>query len=341
MYQSIFTAKAGQQATWSEAMAAAGMDWTVSKHQFSSPITGQPVEAWGIFRDDTNALLGSVGPAFQPVQNREMGTHIDGIINAAGAKYETAGALNGGSRVWALARLPQADIRITGTDDITKSYLLAAQGHDGTLSYILKYTGIRVVCRNTLTAAIKGSGEQIKTKHTANVQSRLTDAIAAVKGIGATIQDINRKLNELALRKVNKETCRAIMAKVFGEDWTESERKKNQAREIAQLFEYNDGNAFPSERGTAYNLYNAMTNWSDHVRTVRRTDGKQEMQIEQLREESAIFGTGEAWKADALENILKMTENAPRREEKLIFQTMPSLVLPQRKTVDNILSMVA
>jgi phage/plasmid-like protein (TIGR03299 family) len=330
---SIFTSSKGTAATWSEAMDKAGLNWSVSKHQFTSPITGQPVDSWGIFRDDNNGFLGSVGSVFAPIQNKAMGAHIDKIINSAGAHYETAGCLDGGKRVWALAKLP-SDIRIAGTDDITKSYLLATQGHDGSTSYILKYTGIRVVCRNTLTHAInERGGDAIKTKHTTNASGRLSTAIDAAAGINASLQVVSSKLNELAVRRIDGKTIAATFDRVLGADWRDSTRTKNNAAQIANLFESNDNGAFPQIKGTAVNLYNAMTNWSDHYRTVRRTDGKEELSIEQLREESAVFGSGDAWKTKALETILELTESAPRKEIMRPVVSVP-------RSIDRILAAV-
>lgn len=319
-------------ATWEQAMALAHLDWEVRKEVLFSA-DGKPVEAWGMFRGDNGRFLGAVGSGFTPIQNVRMGEHIDQILGAIdGAHYESAGALGNGERVWAMARLPEShDIRIKGTDDISKSFLLCCQGHDGSLSYVLKLTSVRVVCNNTLTAALNNSDSTIKVKHTANAEFRIDSATKAVRGITTAISDLNAKLNELALRKVDTTTNRAVMAKLFGDDWKESTRKLNQVREIANLFESNDHNAIPEVRGTAYNLLNAVTEYTDHYRTVRRTDGKEELTTEQIRTEGALFGAGEVLKAKALEYILEATEHCSRKPEPIAVQST---------AIDSILSQI-
>lgn len=323
-------------ATWAQAMQLAGLDWSVEKEVLFAT-DGRPVEAWGIFRADNRNFLGAVGPSFTPIQNVKMGEHIDQILKSIdGAHYESAGALGKGERVWAMARLPESsDIRIKGTDDVSKSFLLCCQGHDGTLSYILKLTSVRVVCQNTLTAALgtsHGSANTIKIRHTANAGAKLDSATKAVRGVQTAIADLGANLNELALRKVNKEVNRKVMAKLFGDDWQESPRKVNQIREIAQLFESNDRDAIPQVRGTAYNLLNAVTEYTDHYKSVRQTDAKQGMTIEQIRTEGAIFGAGEVLKMQAIDAILEATKDCARKPEPV------SVAAPSG--IDNILDMV-
>ena len=63
---------------------------------------------------------------------------------ARGVSYETAGALQGGRRVWILAKLPQRYI-ISG-DEVTP-YLVFMNSHDGTGAIKAAMTPIRVFAR--------------------------------------------------------------------------------------------------------------------------------------------------------------------------------------------------
>jgi hypothetical protein len=147
------------------------------------------------------------------------------------------------------------------------------------------------------------------------------------------IDDLNAKLNTLALRKMTKESSEKIMAQMFGDDWKDSTRKRDQVQEIATLFSQNDHNAFPEIKGTAYNMLNAFTEYSDHFRGIRQTEGKQLMTTEQIRTEGALWGTGEDMKSNALDTILAMTESNPLRDTTKIS-------VPVSSKVDSILSMV-
>jgi phage/plasmid-like protein (TIGR03299 family) len=293
--------------TWAEAMILAQMGWTVSKHQLS--LDGTLVPAWGIVRDDNKKFLGMVGDQFTPIQNVAMGNHIDALIGSTGAHYETAGTLRGGQKVWTMAKLPW-DIKVG--EDITESYILVTQGHDGSLSYTLKYTGVRVVCNNTLTMALGGKGsEALKTKHTKFAEVRIQNVCEAVAGIQTSIQDLQANFKTLAIRKVDREVSRKLMDKIFGEDWKTDKKKLEKVEQIAQLFDANDGNAYKEQKGTAYAMYNACTNWSDHLRPVRMTEQKGAYTVTQARVESALWGTGEAWKTQVLDEIMEMTASCP------------------------------
>ena len=79
----------GQWLNAQDAFEAAGLDWSVSKRQLE--YNGEPVSAWGIFRDDTQDFLGAVGADYTPCQNVDGFAFVDAILGVAGAHYETAG----------------------------------------------------------------------------------------------------------------------------------------------------------------------------------------------------------------------------------------------------------
>ena len=112
--------------------------------------------------------------------------------------------------------------------------------------------------------------------------------------------DMQAKLNWLASKRVTRESMTSIMDKLFPQKETDgkkesSTRRDNNIAEILSLYDGNSGNAFPEQRGTAYNLWNAVTEYVDHYRS---TKGDQ-------RAESASFGNGAKLKDDAMALILK------------------------------------
>jgi len=306
---------AGAQ-TWADAMSLASLDWNVEKRQLADPTTGTLVDAYGTFRADTNAMLGIFKEGYKIIQNRYAFDFIDALLEAEnGAHYESAGALDGGRRVWAMASLPH-DIRIGLTDDVTKTFLLFATSHDGSLGATCKLTSVRVVCNNTLSAALsqKSTGAVVKVKHTKSAEVRLEEARALMADAKHSVYTLAEKLNELAHRKVNSATALAVMDRVFGDKWRETTRSQNRVAKIAELFESNDDNAIPEVRGTAYNLLNAFTQYTDHFATVRKTNTCVGMTEAQVRTKSAMFGGGDDFKVDALNAILDVTAGAPRHE---------------------------
>ncbi len=196
------------------------------------------------------------------------------------------------------------------------------------LSATAKLTTVRVVCQNTLNMALSHSGlGSLKVRHSASGSDKLQRAKSLLSGVKQNVDTLKEKLNLLANRKIDRTITRQIMDKMFGQDWKESPRKLNQVERIAHLFDYNDNNQFPTIRGSAYNLLQAVTNYTDHERSVRETEGKQGMSTQAIRAEGALFGTGDRFKTQALDVILAETSQAP--EMPALERIYQSVEMPQ------------
>lgn len=270
------------------------------------------IPAWGTFRKDNGEFLGTVGAGYKVIQVQYGFEFIDALLEAEnGAHYESAGVLGKGEKYWISARIPM-DFTI-GEGDRHQTYLFFGSSHNGTLATIAKLILTRVVCENTLTIALREAGNILKIKHTKNANDKLE---AAKKMLGSTainVKRINEKLTALAERKLDRPSLNSILDRVFDLS-SGKDKSKTMATidHIVDRFLDNDGNAFPEQRGTAYNLLNAMTNWADHKRPVRRTEARKNMSDDQLRAESSIFGTSEQFKSNALKIIDYETRNCSR-----------------------------
>jgi len=284
---------------WQDAITAAGLDWQVSKHQLRSH-EGTLIDAYGIFRDDSKAFLGTVGDRYTPIQNKLMGESLDLIIgNIDGAHYESAGALGKGETVWAMARIPE-EIRVG--EDVSEPYLLFSNRHDGKGSATVKLTTTRVVCQNTLNVALQSGGSFFRITHHRDAERKVEAAVQAIHGIREQIGGINGVFNHLAGQKLTMEQITAFLNTLMPvkDDDKESTRNKNKKAAILSLFETNDHNAFPEQRGTAFNMLNAVTAYVDHNASVKGDKDKN-------RAQSALFGAGEILKFMAMTELAKMT----------------------------------
>lgn len=306
--------------TAAQAMELSRQDWDVIKRQlFTHSASGQPVmiPAWGIFRDDNGAFLGTCGEDYAPIQNAKQFESIDFLLESTdGAHYDTAGVLGYGERVWALARIPSADISVG--EDRHEAYLLAATSHDGSLAFTLKLTATRVVCQNTLSMALGSNGSLARIKHTRNALDRVEQAKRYMRLVGQNSASLQEKLNILASRRMTKDSYQSIMDKLFPAPKDENAspaRRDNILADVIRLYESNDANAFPETKGTAYNLLNAVTEYTDHLRTSRLSDDKRDLGYtsDRARYEAAIFGSGDTLKNRALDVILQDTAGNPVR----------------------------
>lgn len=297
----------GKYQTTAELLADPGFQYLVFKSQLHDGL-GRPIDAWGTFRWDfadrlagdksAAQFLGVVGKDYHVMQHDEGFKTVDSLMQTTGsAHYETAGVLGNGERVWALADL---GLVAKVGDDVQNGFLLFSTGHDGSLAHSYRICMTRVVCQNTLSMALgEKTRASLTIKHTKNAMNRLGDARKTLESLSGDVKRVEDKLNLLAQKRMTREGMTSILDRLFpkktnedgvGQDTT---RRTNILGDILATYELNDGNAFPEQRGTAYNLLNAITDWTDHQRSSKGDN----------RAESAIFGSGDALKTRAMDII--------------------------------------
>ncbi|WP_316809130.1 DUF932 domain-containing protein [Pedobacter agri] len=180
-----------QHPTSAEALRCAGLDYKVEKRPLFTldnvNFDLQNAHAGGIdhdlrvsnyfanIRTDTEEVLGVVGKDYQIIQNIEAFSFFDSIVeNDNSIRYETAGALGKGERIFITAKLPEY-IRV-GKDDLIEQYLFLTTSHDGFGSISAAFTPVRVICQNTLNAALRNQKNTIKIRHTASALEKLKQA---------------------------------------------------------------------------------------------------------------------------------------------------------------------
>ena len=134
-----------------DALRLAGLDWTVEQ----KPIQLEGIEIPGYkanVRSTDDRVLGVVSDRYRIVQNQKAFEFTDSIIGGD-VRYETAGSLNGGKKIWLLAKLPETEI----AGDETEPYMCFTNTHDGSGAIRVCMTPIRVVCNNTLSASMPRS----------------------------------------------------------------------------------------------------------------------------------------------------------------------------------------
>ncbi len=135
-----------------DAINLASLNWRVEKVPTSYQWNGEARDMGDVFalvRSDTGAPLGTVGNRYQVIQTAEAVRFMDAVLAEHGARYETAGAIYGGAKVWLQVSLPEAAFTLAGNDRLEATALFT-NPHDG--SGVARYipTSDRVVCANTL-----------------------------------------------------------------------------------------------------------------------------------------------------------------------------------------------
>jgi phage/plasmid-like protein (TIGR03299 family) len=308
--------------TSAEALQLSGQNWEVVKRlaYARNPITNavEEIGSCALYRSDNGGLLGVVGQDYEPIGNAVQFQMIDYLLEAEnGSHYDTAGCLGRGERVWALARIPALDLNVSG--DKHESYLLACTSHDMSLAFTLKLVSTRVVCQNTLSMALAGNGTLAKIRHTKSALDRIERAKRYMLVVKDNSRTLEQKLNILAQRRMTRDSMTSVLDRLFpvskdeNGQATRQTRRENILSDVLACYESNDGNANREIRGTAYNLLNAITEYTDHLRSGRVSEDKKDAGYtpDKARWESALFGSGESLKSKALEIILEDTAGNP------------------------------
>ncbi len=259
--------------TWRAAIAAAGLDWTVRLepvYRRRGETFAESELAHFTVRETDDKILGVVGPGYRVVQNAEAFQFLDDLMDDSRPKYETAGSLRGGRKVWALARLPR-EIRIGGVDEIVP-YLLLVNAHDGSHSLMVAVTPVRVVCMNTLNAALRGTPRMWKTAHYGNVRARVEEARRTLGLAFEYLEHFEQLAERLCQVTLTDDELARFAAEVFPQtkpdDLTEGvEKKRAQLVAIAQ-----DARDLAPWRGTMWAAYNAAVAVNDHGLRTKNAD---------------------------------------------------------------------
>lgn len=261
-----------------------------------------------LYRSDTGDDLSVVSTKYQVVQPKEVIEFYRDLTEQFGFRLEVVGALKGGRKVWALANTREA-FALRG-DDKVKGYLLLATSYDGTMATQARFTSIRVVCNNTLSAAQYEGRADVTVPHSKKFNA---EAVKNALGIGAAWERFHESAEKMQERIVSREeTTRLFLDAYYGLRTQQQidafqQDEKNNARAEKLITRLTDalfaspGAQLASARGTLWGVLNAVTYDIDHTLPSRDTG---------TRLDKAWFGTGNAIKNRALQRAISMTADA-------------------------------
>lgn len=226
------------------------------------------------YRTDTNQPLGVVGDIYHVLQNREVFGFFDHLIEEGEAVYHSAGVLGCGEKIWVLAKMPESVV--IGGEDIIDMYVLLHNSHDGSSSIVAAMTPIRVVCNNTLTAALGTTKNKINIRHTIKASEKLREA-HKVLGLSNIYTGAMTDLFEhLANTQMNSQKVAEFLDGLLPKNpETKFRTAGDKMREaILESYEISPGSQLATARGTAFGMYNAVTHYLDHVKEYESEDTK-------------------------------------------------------------------
>ncbi len=268
-----------------------------------------------LYRSDTLNALSVVSKGYTVVQPGEILEFFSKLAEIGGFELETAGALSGGQRVWALAKVNDG-APVVG-QDVVRPYVLLATSYDGTLATTAKFTAIRVVCHNTLTmSAGYAGGTKTVNKGEEDTEGRAVSSLVRIPhsakfdadqvrlqlGIvnGAFEQWLvnTRIMSEVRITEAAADDfVFSLLSHGIKKDDGKNKpdvRKSKPYQAIMGLFSGGAIGANLTGGDNAWALMNAVSEYIDHTRG-RTVD---------TRLSSAWFGTGDALKTRAYDSLL-------------------------------------
>lgn len=292
-----------------EIQIAAGLDWTVAKIPSYAEFNGEQIYSGHdmLIRESDGQPLDMVKENWNPVQNSEAFDFFEEFIDAGDMTMETAGSLQDGKRVFALAKVGEG---FSIGEDVIEGYLLFTNPHIYGRAVDIRFTPVRVVCNNTLTLSLgQKSDYQVSMTH-----KKAFDPQEAKKLLGVAsskLADYKEMAEFLTGKRYTDNSLREYFATVFPAHATKMSPKgiaesietfdKEASRNAKRAFEIVDiqpgADLHP---GTMWNAFNAVTYMTDHE-LGRSQDS---------RLASAWYGLNKVKKVKALESALEYAQAA-------------------------------
>jgi phage/plasmid-like protein (TIGR03299 family) len=284
----------------------AGLNWSILESDINYQTRdGQNLtipDQRALYRSDTSESLSIVSDRYQIVQPADVLEFFRDLTEQYGFILDTAGSLKGGRKFWALARTGM-DLTLKGGDKIG-NYLLLATSCDGSMATTGTFTSVRVVCQNTLSAALSHANNAVKVRHNTKFNAdQVKDSLGIVRTAWDEFGDIIELMSDVPVTPKQSAEVIYNLFKTPGAESIndESTRTKNIIRDVWRSVKTSPGANLPSADGKAWGLLNGITHYIDHEQNSRSTDN---------RLNNAWFGKGNQIKNEAFEVITEIVKSA-------------------------------
>jgi phage/plasmid-like protein (TIGR03299 family) len=162
-------------------------------------------------------------------------------------------------------------------------------------------TPVRVVCNNTLTAALHGTGNRVYIRHTKNAEERLKEAHKVLGLANKYRVEVEAAFNQMAAKSVSKDLVDLYLSNLFDykdENGQLVEKSKRTKESILDIFDSSVGGQDMSTcRGTMFGLYNATVFYEDNVANFKDNSS---------RLYTTWFGNSKSFRMNAFDKALQL-----------------------------------
>ena len=252
-----------------EALRLAGLDWKVIQASIYTN-QGEKVDGYRVnMRSTDRQVLGVVTDRYKVIQNDEALAFTDELLGA-GVRYETAGSLQEGRKVWLLARLPREFI-ISG--ERISPYLVFSNTHDGSGAVRVCVTPIRVVCNNTLNLALSTASRSFSMVHTGDIRGKIAEAKETLFMADKYMENLGKEFEKLRKQRVTDQQVKEYIEMLLP---IEKGASIIQIKNVKKLREdmkarYYDAPDLQDVGNNAYRFINMVSDFATHGEPLRKT----------------------------------------------------------------------
>lgn len=253
--------------TSADAIVMAGLDWTIEAKPVYDEKGNVSPGYKANTRDSDGTVKGIVSNKYRIVQNRDAFDFTDALIGE-GIRYETAGSLHDGKKIWLLGRMPERKI----LGEKFEPYICFVNTHDGTGAVRACMTPVRVVCNNTLNMALSGAKRAWSTPHLGNIQAKLQEARETLQIADLYLDRLDEEADRLANEKLSEGEVEQVITLMLPIPEKATERQKKtimEARDGIQVCMIRPDIA--QYLGTKYGFLNAVSDYVGHSDPIRHT----------------------------------------------------------------------
>ena len=255
-------------------------------------------------KDGIYTPFAAVGSKYRVLQNIEMSLILEALVSEGDIRIHTAGSLQDGRKVWMLGRL-HGRTKEAAPKDIVDYNVLLVNSHDGSLVISLLLTLIRVVCMNTLIAALasgRSNGKMITIRHSGNPLQRITEAQRVLGLLEETANAQDTLIDTLVSIDMDKRKVIEGFERLYPnpDDERSATRAENIREKLMDIYENSPTIAMPGVTGTGWGFVNTITQAVDHglLRNYTKADACLT---------SAWFGSGDDLKNSALHVVQELS----------------------------------
>lgn len=272
------TIERGEALTASEASLKFGLNYRVIKkqHGIEAPNANEHV---AIVRDDTGEIFQFAKLSYEPLQCNEAMYEADKLVGTSGAKYVNGGTYKGGRVFWLRIAIPTGDFETTSGDK-HKTYLKIVSSHDGSRRFSIYPEVYRMICTNGMHAWDKDLTKMVSVKHTVNLRSifnlRASEVLSEAVEYFKEHAERSRTLAKKQMSNLEVETFLFNLFNVTQEDIDSKEKRTGkveaQIEKVRELCTSGTGIQENNLQGTAYGVYNAVTEYIGKYRSTRGSE---------------------------------------------------------------------